>query len=225
MTLVRTDPGLVADVASLGPATIRFLPAGSPAQGVASGHVILLGFSAENSGSADNSLAGEGTATGPAAGATIASVVVPAGTYVVSWTVGYGAGAVAAAELNNMQLTGGPSNVVALIPAVANQQQAQAQVTVTTAGATLAVKAIGAGTATAVYEAQLVVTPVAAGFVRLYDGQNAPTVQAVTSFLAELATETEWFGDQGIELERGLYVAPSVSSIAITLYFVIVQDE
>lgn len=225
MTVVRTDSGLVVDPSSLGPAKCHFIAAGSAAQGVFTGLGVLLGFSAENSGSADNSLTGEGTVTGPAAGATIASVVVPAGTYAVSWTVGYGAGAVAAAELNNMQLTGGPSNVVALIPAVANQQQAQAQVTITTPGATIAVKAIALGTATAVYEAQLVVTPVAAGFVRMYDGQNAPTIQLATSFLAELQTETEWFGDQGLEIKRGLYVAPSVSSIAITVYFIVLQEE
>lgn len=225
MTVVRSDSGLVVDPSSLGPAKVHFVPAGSPAGAAFTGLGVLLGFSAENSGSADNSLANEGTATGPAAGATIASVVVPAGTYVVSWTVGYGAGAVAAAELNNMQLTGGPANVVALIPAVANQQQPQSQVTITTAGATIAVKAIGAATATAVYEAQLVVTPVAAGFVRLYDGQNAPTVQVATSFLAELQTETEWFGDQGLELKRGLWVVPGVSSIAVTVYFIVLQDQ
>jgi len=215
----------VADVASLGPAKHSFLAAGFPAQNVFTGHGILLGYSAENSGNTDNSLDNEGTVTGPAAGATIASIVLPAGTWVISWTVGFGAGAVAAADANNMQLTGIPTTLNAIIPAVANTQQIQQQVTFTTAGTTIAVKAIGAGTGTANYVAQLVATPTSAGFLRLYDGRQAPTTQVATAFLQEIASESEWFGDSGTELEYGLWVAATANSIAVTLFYIVLQDN
>lgn len=225
MTAVRTDSGLVADVASLGPAKHSFLAAGFPAQNVFTGHGILLGFSAENSGAADNSLSASATVTGPGAGATIASIVLPAGTYLVGWTVGYGAGAVAAAEANNMQLTGPAAPVTAIIPAVANQQVIQQQVTITTPGTTLAVKAIAAGTATAQYEAEIVATPLVAGFVRCFDGRGAATAQVTTSQLPELGSQTEWLGDTGTEIKQGLWVAATAPSIAITVFYIVLQDE
>lgn len=225
MTAVRTDPGLVAEVSGLGPARYTFLPAGFTDNQVATGHVIFQGFSAENSGSTDNSLSTEGQQTGPAAGATIASLVLPAGTYVVSWTVGLGSGAVAAADTNNMQLTGLAAPLTAIIPAVANTEVPQPQVTLTTTGVTIAVKAIALATATAVYEAQLVATPVAAGFVRVYDGRGGPTSQIATCFLAELQSETEYLGDSGIECQRGLWVAATAASIALTVWYIVIQDE
>lgn len=225
MTVVRTDSGLVADVASLGPAKHSFLAAGFPAQNVFTGHGVLLGFSAENSGSADNSLTNSATVTGPAAGATIASIVLPAGTWLIGWTVGYGAGAVAAAEQNNMQLTGLAANLPAIIPGVANQQVIQQQVTLTTAGTTIAVKAIGAGTATAQYEAELTATPLVAGFVRCFDGRGAATAQVTTSQLPELGSQTEWLGDTGTEIKQGLWVAATAPSIAITVFYIVIQDE
>jgi hypothetical protein len=225
VTVVRSDSGLVADVSSLGPAKHTFLAAGFAPQQVFSGHGILLGYSAENSGASDSSLSAEGTATGPAAGATISQLVLPAGTYVIGWTVGYGAGAVAAAEQNNMQLTGLAANLPAIIPAVASQQVPQQQVTLTTTGVTIAVKAIAAGTATAVYEAQLTATPVVAGFLRLYDGRAAATAQVTTSQLGELATETQSFADNGIELKQGLWAAATAASIAAAVFYIVLQDE
>lgn len=225
MTVVRSDPGLVADVSSLGPARYSFLPAGFADNQVATGHVIFQGFSAENSGATDNSLTAENSVTGPAAGATIASLVLPAGTWVISWTVGLGAGAVAAADTNNMELTGPAAPLVAIIPAVANTQVPQPPVTLTTTGVTVAVKAIALATATAVYEAQIVATPVAAGFVRFYDGRGAATSQVATSALGELASETEYLGDSGLELQRGLWVVATSPSIALTVWYLVVQDE
>lgn len=213
------------DVTSLGPAKHSFLPAGFPAQNVFTGHGILLGFSAENPGSADNALTAENTVTGPAAGATIASLVLPAGTWAVSWTVGYGSGAVAAAEQNNMQLTGPASPLTALVPAVANTEVPQQQVVLTTAGVTVAVKAIALGTATAVYEAQIVATPVAAGLLRVYDGRGAATAQVAVSSLQPLASETEWLGDSGTEIKQGLWAVAPAGGIAVTFFYLVLQDE
>lgn len=225
MTAIRSDSGLTQDASALGPAGFANLAAGFPAQEVFAGHCILKGYSWENSGSADNSITAEGNATGPAAGATIAQVVLPQGTYLISWIVGYGAGAVAAAEQDNMQLTGLPGgNVTAIIPEVASQQVQQATVEFTGA-ATVAVKAIGAGTATAVYEAQIVAVPVTAGFVRIYDGQPAVGLQVAASYLPGPGSETRSTGTEGIELQRGLYVAATSASITGTVYFIALQDQ
>lgn len=104
-----------------------------------------------------------GTATGPAAGGTIASVALPAGTFLVSWSVGLGAGAVAAADFDNMQLTLGAFALGSLNPAVANTVSPQSPAQLVGPG-TLAVKAIGAATATANYSAQISAAPVNSGY-------------------------------------------------------------
>ena len=69
MTVQRSDSGLDADLTGLGPGGYVNLAAGFAPQAVLTGHGILVGYSWENSGSADNSITAEGTATGPAAGA------------------------------------------------------------------------------------------------------------------------------------------------------------
>lgn len=107
------------------------------------------------------SAAVEGNATGPGALATIgtASVLLQPGTYTADWEVGFGAGAVAAADANNFRLFGIPAPVQAIIPAVANTTVPQQPVTFTlTTATTVGIQAIGAGTATANYSAQLTIT-------------------------------------------------------------------
>jgi|SRR5215469_874169 len=101
------------------------------------------------------------TVTGPGAGATIATLgVLPAGVYNIAWIVGYGAGAVAAAELNNMRLNAnGAAVLTAQIPATANTQATQPSVTVVANGSSpITITAIGAGTGTANYQGTLVAT-------------------------------------------------------------------
>ena len=225
MTAIRTDSGLVIDVTSLGPAKHSFLAPGFAAQNVFTGHGILLGFSAENSGSVDNALTAEATVTGPAAGATIVSLVLPAGTWAIGWTVGLGAGAVAAADTNNMQLTGPASPLTAIIPAVANTEVPQPSLVLTTAGVTVAIKAIALATATAIYEGQIVATPVADSFVRLFDGRGAATAQVMTSSLPPLATESEWLGDSGTEIKQGLWAAAPAGGIGLTVFYIVLKDE
>lgn len=105
-----------------------------------------------------------GAATGPGATTVItgATVSLPPGVWNVVWQIGYGAGAVAAAEANNMRLRQAGATVLnGIIAAVANTQVPQEPVTIIVpAGAnqTIDIASIGAGTATANYEAQLVAT-------------------------------------------------------------------
>lgn len=157
------------------------------------------------------SLTKQGTATGPGALATIASIAsVPAGTYSIEWTVGYGSGAVAAAEQNNMQLAGLPGGVLpAIIPAVANTTQPQQTVqdVVLTAPTTITVQSIGAGTATAVYEGQLVITPIAAGA-----GPTTVTLQLGDRILQfPPASGVQSLNDLKLEMQRDDVIALTVT--------------
>lgn len=225
MSVQRSDSGADSDLTSLGPGGYVNLAAGFAAGEVYAGHAILVGYSWENSGSADNSITAEATVTGPAAGATIAQVVLPQGTWLISWTVGLGSGAVAAADTNNMQLTGlSGGSLVAIIPAVANTEVSQPGAEFTGA-ATIAVKAIALATATAIYEAQIVATPVVAGFARIYDGAQQAGLQVATSYLPGPGFDTQSLPDKGIELKRGLYVAATSASITGTVWFIALQDS
>lgn len=98
-----------------------------------------------------------GSATSPAAGATIATVTLPQGTYTVSWSVML-TGTVAAADLDNFGLYVG-ANLVATslngINAGTSYPQPAVVIEVPAGGAALAVKAIGAGTASSVYSATI----------------------------------------------------------------------
>jgi len=114
-----------------------------------------------------------GFVTGPGALATITSVVLQPGTYTANWIVGFGAGAVAAADANNFRLFGIPVPQQAVIPAVANTTVPQTPVTFTiTSQTTIGIQSIGAGTGTANYAAELSIT-----------GQT--TVQTVTLQIKE----------------------------------------
>jgi hypothetical protein len=46
-----------------------------------------------------------------------------------------------------------------------------------------------------------------------------------TAFLAEIASESEWLGDSGTEIKQGLWVAATANSIAVTLFYIVLQDE
>lgn len=118
-----------------------------------------------------------GAVTAPGAGATI--VTVPSsgslapGTYAVTWETGL-SGAAAAGDANNMGLyLNGVLQAESVNPGAAGSWQQEAvEVTSTTAApAVLTVKAIGAGTASVIYSAEVVATPVAQ---EPADAQNLP---------------------------------------------------
>ena len=102
------------------------------------------------------------TAANPAAGTTMASTDLAAGTYQVSWTVQL-SGTVAAGDANNFGLYNGTDLVATSVNAAetGSYPQAQAAVTIPAAGATLAIKNINQGTADAVYAAYFTIPGVA----------------------------------------------------------------
>lgn len=105
------------------------------------------------------SVSATGTATAPAAGATIASAALPAGAYTVSWELGL-SGTPGAADADNLQLLVGAA-VVATSEnggAAGNWPQPTVQIQVPAGGATVALKTVGAGVAGSVYTATFTAT-------------------------------------------------------------------
>lgn len=106
-----------------------------------------------------------GSVTSPGAGATIAQLQLPVGSYTVSWTVQL-SGTLGAADTNNFVLaqtgTGAPGNVLTAINSPTANTFPQLPVTVTSTNANNFVKinTVGAGTVGAVYNAQMTITPI-----------------------------------------------------------------
>lgn len=125
--------------------------------------------------SADVTVDKSGSVVAPGAAATIATTVaLPAGTYMVTWSVGL-QGAAAAADANNFQLVTTAGQVaVSVNPGVAGDYlQAATEVTVL-AGQTVSIQSIGAGTAGVTYSANLSLDPTQAieTIVEIQDGSG-----------------------------------------------------
>jgi len=126
----------------------------------------------------------EASATAPGAGATIvtdpSSGSLAPGLYNVTWEVAL-SGAAAAADANNFGLyLNGVLQLQSVNPGAAGswaQQAVEVQSTVAAPGV-LTVKAIGAGTASVVYSAQVVATPVP------QTAQDAPPLPAALALTA-----------------------------------------
>lgn len=102
-------------------------------------------------------LSATGTAGSPAAGATIASIAAPAGDFTVSWLISLG-GTVAAADTNNFGVFVGAVQVAQSVnpgSSFTSIAQQPVNIQVPPGGATVAIKAIGAGTAGSNYNAEL----------------------------------------------------------------------
>jgi hypothetical protein len=100
-----------------------------------------------------------GSQTSPAAGTTITSQALAAGTYAVSWSVQL-SGTVSASDVNNFGLYNGVTLVATSLNSGATSTYSQPNLTVVIpgGGATLAIKAIATATTGAVYNAQLTTT-------------------------------------------------------------------
>jgi hypothetical protein len=115
-----------------------------------------------------SSVTADGAVTGPAAGAPIASVSLTQGQWLVQWRTALG-GTTAAAEQDNFGLYLGAALQETSENGSASGtdiQQDPVTVDVPAGGATLVVNAIGAGTGTAVYRAQIEASP--DGYISAY---------------------------------------------------------
>lgn len=185
---------------------------------LASGRKRLLGWSMASGAVATTE--GQGRQVAPAGGTTIASVgPLPAGDYLVTWTVELD-GAAAAADLNNFRLMNGAAAVlVSDNPGAAGiYPQPGVAVTVAAAG-TLSVQSVGAGTAAVGYSAQLVAALLAGGAIgQVLDGGQVLGVVST----GQDQTDVQWMGDEGVEVTNSVAVLTSAGKLSGCLY---VRDD
>jgi hypothetical protein len=174
----------------------------------------LVGWSL-SAGSAITSSDAEARVVAPGAGATITSVILPQGTWLIKWTVELD-GAAAAADLNNFKLNyGGANPLNSLNPAAAGTYPQQDQTTIAGAGTlTVSVQAIGAGTAGVGYSASITAIPTSDAFGSILDGGQ---LLAVISLSAG-ASDTQGPGSRGIRFDNSVAVSASVGQLSGVLY-------
>lgn len=176
----------------------------------------LMGWSFRESGAETGSSA-EGSVVAPAAGATIVQLAnLPVGVYTISWEVEL-LGAAAAADANNFQLVAGAT--VLAVSLNAGAAGSYVQVTVQfqlNSVQTVAIKAVGAGTAGVTYAAQLAVAPVTAGqaVLELQDGNQV--LGEITAGIA--GSLTQWFGPEGIKIFNQVKAVPIVGQMTGVIY-------
>jgi hypothetical protein len=156
-----------------------------------------------------------GQVTTPGAGATIATTpALAAGEYRVTLRISY-EGTPAASDNNNMQwLVSGVVQQQLEIHGGSGANAAYGPFDVSVgASGTISVQAIGAGTAGAVYAAQIEIEP-AAAIATLLDGAQ---VIGIADFAAGNA-DTHHLGKEGVRIDTELSILSSVGAIAGVVY-------
>lgn len=181
----------------------------------------LMGWSF-NDGTAGNSLTMDSSVAAPAAGATIASLSLPNGTYTVAWTVEL-SGTLAAADIDNVALDIGATQVAtsANAGAAGTYPQASAQVVVTGGPLTLAAKAIGAATAGSTYRVNATITPTSPSTATIQDGSGSLAFSAIQPG----GVDNEWFGDSGIAVDTELRVLTTGGVVQGTVFYYISPER
>jgi hypothetical protein len=184
------------------------------------GPLVITGWSATD-GSGTDSLQTSGTVVAPAAGATIASLSLPNGTYSVAWTVELGAGA-AAADANNVELfvAGVGIAVSANLGAAGEYPQEEATAFVSFGPLTLAAKAIGAGTAAVPYTVVLTITQTNESLANIKDG--GMTIGIIG--MGNAASQTQWFDDMGPRVDTDLSIQTTLGSVQGAIWYYLLSD-
>jgi hypothetical protein len=139
-----------------------------------------------------------------------------AGTYLVTWDVQLG-GTPAAADANNFELLVGATVIQASVNqgAVGDYPQGTVEVQVP-AGASILIKAIGAGTAGAVYTASLQATPPVTGTFQAQWLDNQDSIGESSGAIGE--SDTQYFGDPGVYLNGTLKLHVVAGTVTGTVY-------
>lgn len=165
--------------------------------------------------------AAEGSVTAPAAGTTIASLSLGNGTYLIHWSVEL-TGTPGAGEVNNVALFIGGTQIDESVNlgAVGAYPQQDAEAQVTFGPLTLAAKAIGIGTAGAVYTVNLVAIPMNNSGGTIADGKMP------VGFINILPgqAETRWFGHEGIDIETELSITVGSGTISGVFFYHLESD-
>ena len=184
------------------------------------GPLRLLGWS-YNDGTGTNDLTATGTVNAPAAGATIATLSLPNGEYTLSWTVEL-TGTPGAADVDNIALFLGATQVATSVNAGAVGNYAQAQISGGVTGGPLALtaKAIGNAAVGSIYRVDLTVVPLTGGAATILDG--AASVLAFLDVVPGSAA-TESLSD-GLEVQTSLSVLTTQGVISAVLYYLLESD-
>lgn len=183
------------------------------------GPVMLGGWSVRDA-SGDIPRSAEGSVTSPAALATIAQLTgLAGGTYDVNWTVSL-AGAAAAGDANNFELTDTAGNVLQSVNlgAVGEYPQVKTQVTVPANG-TITIEALAIGTVGAIYSAEISITPVVLDDVvaEIRDGNQ--TLGCIG--LGAGGADTQFFGPFGLRVMNAVtvhLVSGTLTGVVYCLY-------
>jgi hypothetical protein len=179
---------------------------------------VLAGWSLRDA-LADVPVEADGNVVAPAAGATIVSIAgVAAGTYTLKWSVGL-QGPAAAADANNFQVfVNAVATDASLNPGVAGDYPQADAVLVIPAGATVAVKAIGAGTAGVTYSAQISLEPngIIETIVELTSGGDILGEISV----ADTGSASRWFGSGGPRFVNGVTLTVLAGAVRGVIYVV-----
>lgn len=162
------------------------------------GKLSLAGWSLRTT-SVQTSSQVEGSQNAPGAGTTIATLALPAGEWVLNWTVEV-SGTVAAAELNNFQLFNAATPLLVSVNGNAVGQpypQSPVIVSIPVGGANVLVKNVNAGTAASVYTASIAASPVGAVAIAEITSGGNPVAEIA---LPVGSVDTEWFGTQGLKV-------------------------
>lgn len=188
----------------------------SAGQRVASGKCALAGWSVRTVAT-QTSAETQGQANAPAANTAIATLLVPAGEWVITWTVMVN-GTVGAPEVNNFQLL--QAGVLLLGSEngnTANQpyQQMAVTISVPAGGQNVTINNVILATVGSVYFAELAASPV--GGVAIAELTSGSNVVAEIA-LAVGQADTHWFGSGGIEMPSDLTLAVRNGSMRGAVY-------
>lgn len=179
------------------------------------GPVRLWGFQMSG-GQAAQGLTVDQSVAAPAAGAHVATIMLPNGSYQVEWTLEIEA-AGAAADLDNVQVFISATQVATSVNAgaVGTYQQEEISVTVTGGPLTLAFSAAGAASAGSVYKVEANITQVSDSQATIFDGGG----QVAFSDIAPGRVDSRWFGDIGLCVDTELRVLATAGAITGVLWY------
>lgn len=183
---------------SLGGAIVVSVLDTTTGQRIASGKCTLAGWSLRTT-SVQASQEVQGNVAAPGAATVIATLALPAGEWVINWSVAV-EGTVAVAEDNNFVLEQGATTLLTSINGNAIAQpypQPPVTVSVAAGGQNIRILNSGAGTAGSIYTADIVASPVGVpAIAEILSGTN-PVAEIS---LPVGAVDTHWFGSGGIEM-------------------------
>lgn len=184
------------------------------------GPVRLIGWSL-NDGIASQGNFADTSAAAPAAGVTIASLVLPNGTYQVQWFFEL-TGAAGAADVDNVALFIGATQIDQSVNlgAVGNYGPFNAEAVVTGGPLTLAAKAIGNATAATTYKVKLTVTPVGITTGQILDGGQVVAFTAIP----QGGVDTQILSNDGIAVDNSLKVGSIVGTVQGVLWYYLKSD-